>query len=155
MSLESDIAFLRNVPIFKGIPDEPLKLLAFSAAKREIAAGGRLFRIGEAAEAGYLVTSGAIELSTGTGPKRVVAETCGEGDFIGELALFVAIKRRHEASARDVSSVMEISRQSVQRMLQEYPAVATHLQRGLARQVSGTLSELEAVRQRLDNLRIG
>jgi len=153
VSLENDIGLIRQAPFFRDLPNDQLRLIAFSAVRRDVAAGGRLFRAGDRGASGFVVASGAIELTTGTGRDRRVLEVCEAGCLIGTTALLVETKRPCDATARGVSAVLEISRQLMQRMLEEHPELATRLERRLAKQVSGALGELERVRQKL--LQIG
>lgn len=153
MSLDTDIGLMRQVGFFADLPDDHLRLLAFSSVRRDVAAGGRLFRAGDRGTSGFVVASGLIELTTGSGRERQILETCESGCLIGATALFVETKRPSDATAAEASTVLEISRQLTQRMLEEYPDLAVRLERRLARQVSGALGELERVRQRL--LQIG
>ena len=46
MSLDSDIALLRRVPLFVDLPTEQIRLLAFSAVQLELAPDQVLFREG-------------------------------------------------------------------------------------------------------------
>lgn len=149
MSLESDIRLLGRVELFAGFPDDHLRLIAFSAVRRDVAAGGRLFRKGDKGRAAFVVAAGSIELSTGSGRERRVQEVCPPGTLIGEAAMFCEIGRGYDATATEVSEVLEISRELMQRLLQEYPDVAERLQQRLARRLSGTLNDLQRVRQRL------
>ena len=72
MSLDRDIELLRQVPMLAELPDEHLRLLAFSAETRQLEDGAILFQAGDKADAGYLVVDGAVDLITrrrGTGRK--------------------------------------------------------------------------------------
>ena len=60
MSLESDIAILRNVPLFEGLASDQLRLLAFGAERRRLAAGEIVFRQDAQADAGFVIASGTV-----------------------------------------------------------------------------------------------
>ena len=149
MSLEGDIELLGRVPLFADLPQDNLRLLAFSSVRRDLVAGEILFRKGDVGRSGFVVSYGVIELATGLGGEGGVRERCNRGYLIGELALFVDTKRPADARATNVSTVMEISRQIMQRMLSEYPSSARKLHAKLAERVSGTIGDLQRVRQSL------
>lgn len=149
MSLEGDIQLLSLVPLFGDLTVDQRRLLAFSATRRDLSPGEILVRKGEPAASGFVVASGAVELSTGEGAARVVAETCRRGTLIGELPLFIATTRRTTATAAVAATVVEITRGVMQRMLEEYPHVALTLRAQLARRLETTLGDLQKVRQTL------
>ena len=149
MSLASDIELLGRVSLFTGLSADNLRLLAFSAQRRELEAGDTLFRMGDPARSGFIIGSGEIELATGFGKDREVLESCHRGHLIGGIALFVEGKRPADAAAGDACTLMEISRQLMNRMLTECPEVAEELYAKLAKRLAGTIDELQQVRQTL------
>lgn len=149
MTLESDMAVIGRVPIFADLSPDQLRLIAFSAVRRTLQPGEYLFRRGDAAQSGFVVDRGTIELlgrDRGGKPRR---DSCRRGCLIGEVPLFVDTERPSDAKARSTSSVLEISRQMVARMLEEYPEVAEMLYRRLAERIAGTLGDLQRVRETL------
>lgn len=149
MSLESDIELLGRVPLLADLPADHLRLLAFSAVRRDLAAGEMLFRRGDAARSGFVVSYGVVELSLGEGADRRVVEKCHRGYLIGQMPLFVEGKRPNDAQALNPSTCLEISRPMMTRMLTEYPAAAKALHARLAETLSGTIDELRRVREAL------
>ncbi|MCW5696942.1 MAG: cyclic nucleotide-binding domain-containing protein [Bauldia sp.] len=149
MSLESDIKLLSEVPLFDDLAGDQLRLLAFSANRRDLVNGEILFREGEEAGGGYVVVFGTIELSTGAGEARRMLERAGPGCLIGELPLFIATRRRSTATAAGVATVLDISRPAMRRMLEEYPRVASSLHKRLAERVNTTIGELRRVQAML------
>ena len=148
MSLEGDITLLRKIPLFADLPTEQLRLLAFSSARIDIEAGQALFAEGDAALSGYVVASGAIELSVSEG-KEQAATLCGPATLIGELALFIDTRRPASARATTTSQLLEIDRKLITRMLHEYPHLALRLRAKLAERLTATVSELSQVRRSL------
>ena len=62
MSLESDIAVLRQVPLFADLTADQLRLLAFGAEHRRLKSGETLFRVAARADEGFVIVSGEITL---------------------------------------------------------------------------------------------
>ncbi len=149
MSLDSDIALLRGIPLFGELPTEQLRLLAFSAVRLELAAGQLLFREGAKATSGYVVSSGGLQLSVGEGKKKRIVTTCEIGSLVGEIALFVETRRPATATATVQSQVLEIERRVILRMLNEYPQIALSLRAILAERLNATVADLGRVRQTL------
>ncbi|MGV8838883.1 MAG: cyclic nucleotide-binding domain-containing protein [Bauldia sp.] len=151
MSLERDIELLSGIPLFSDLSGDQLRLIAFSSARRDLDAGQHLFLKGDPALSAFVVASGAIGLATPLAPDAV--ETCGPGQIIGELALFVESKRRVTATAKEPSGVVEITRQLMRRMLTEYPDVAAKLHARLSDRLLGTVDDLQRVQERLRSIR--
>jgi CRP-like cAMP-binding protein len=153
MSLDRDIAFLARIPMFGALSNEQLKLIAFSAVRKAVAADEVLFETGAPADSGFVVISGEIALiEPGGGPDAVTL--CEAGSLIGELALVIETKRPATAKAIRPSEVLEISRALFSRMLNEYPHVAWRLRVLLADRLTATVSELGKVHTVLKTLEL-
>ena len=149
MSLDSDIALLKSIPLFDELPTEQLRLLAFSAVRLELAEGQVLFREGTKATSGYVVSSGRVELTVGSGEKQRLVATCEAGSLIGEIALFIETRRQATGIAVSRGEVLEVERKVFLRMLNEYPHVAMQVRKTLSNRLTATVSELDRVRKAL------
>jgi CRP-like cAMP-binding protein len=149
MSLDSDIALLKGIPLFAELPLEQLRLLAFSAVRLELSTNQVLFREGGKAASGYIVSSGGLQLTAREGKKKRIVASCEIGSLIGEIALFVETKRPATATAMVPSHVLEIERRVIMRMLNEYPHIALSMRATLAERLNATVSELARVRHAL------
>ncbi len=148
MSLEGDIALLKRIPLFADLPDEQLRLVAFSSTKVDLQSGEKLFESGDPAASGYIVCTGAIELAA-DGDDAASATVCEPGSLVGELALFIDTQRPARARARGETQLMEIERKLIIRMLHEYPHLALRLRAKLSERLTATVSELAKVRKSL------
>jgi CRP-like cAMP-binding protein len=153
MSLDSDIALLRRVPLFVDLPTEPIRLLAFSAGRRELAPDQILFREGDPANSGFVVTAGGIQITTGgEKAKRKVLATCEAGSLVGELALLIETKRPGTAIAMTASELLEIDRTLILRMLNEFPRVAVDWRATMSERLIATVGELGRIRNTLQDM---
>ncbi len=151
MSLDSDIALLKRVPLFSDLPTEQMRLMAFSAVRLDLAADQVLFREGARASSGYVVASGGIRLTVGA--HRKVVATCEVGALIGELALIIETKRPATATAMVASQVMELDRKLILRMLSEYPQVAVKWRTAMSERLLATVTDLGRVRAALKEIK--
>lgn len=152
MSLDRDISLLSRVPLFSELSTEQLRLLAFSAVRLELPAGQVLFREGQPASSGYVVSFGALELTTGKDARKPAVVTCEVGSLIGEIALFIETRRPATATAVVSSEVLEVDRKLVTRMLNEYPHVALRLRATLVERLTATVGELGRIRDLLADI---
>ncbi|MEA2934524.1 MAG: hypothetical protein QOD74_1170 [Variibacter sp.] len=144
MSIEDDIALLEDVPSFRPLGREALRVLAIGAETKPVAEGEVLFREGELADAGYVVENGSFALSRTA--KNKAPAIAGPGSLFGEAALLTETKRPVTATAREPSSVIRISRPLFLKMLQGYPETAERMRELMLARVERLAAEIEAVR---------
>lgn len=146
MSVEQAVEALKGVPTFEVLPDEALRILAISAEEVGLRAGEVLFRTGDAAEEGYVVLGGRLELvSEQPNRRRRLCELL-PGALIGETALLIPGARPATARALETSRLMRIPRPLFLRMLEGFPAAAAPLRDLFAARVTETLGALETLR---------
>ena len=125
MALSDDIRLFSQLPLFQGMGEDQLRLIAFGADRRHMAAGQTLFRERSPAECAYVVASGSFELSTvdAKGASHIQA-TVQPGTLLSELALVTLVERKYTAIALEDSDVIRISRALFHRLIEEYPEAA-------------------------------
>jgi len=125
MALSDDIRLFSQLPLFHGMDDDQLRLIAFGADRRHIVAGQTLFRERSPAECAYVVAAGRFELTTldAKGASRVEA-TVEPGTLLSELALVTLVERKYTAIALEDATVIRITRTLFHRLIEEYPEAA-------------------------------
>ncbi|QRM53513.1 cyclic nucleotide-binding domain-containing protein [Sinorhizobium sp. BG8] len=125
MALNDDIALFSKVPLFSGLSEDKLRLMAFGAERRRIVEGQTLFREGTSADCGFVIASGLFRLTSMArdGSPRDEGKA-GAGTLLSELAMISAVERKYTAVAEEDSDVIRINRPLFRRMLEEYPDVA-------------------------------
>ncbi|KQV73129.1 cyclic nucleotide-binding domain-containing protein [Rhizobium sp. Root1220] len=141
MALNDDIRLLSQLPLFNGMSEDQLRLVAFGADRRVISAGQMLFREGSPAESAYVILSGEMELSrTGRDGQLEVQSTVGPGTLLSELALVTLVERKFTAVAKDDTSIIRITRALFHRLIEEYPDAA----RLIENRIRDNIAELAA-----------
>ena len=138
MSLESDIAVLRNVELFEGLETDQLRLLAFGAEHRRLGAGEFVFRQDARSDAGFVIVSGEVAVSR-KGPRNGTDRSIGiygPGTLLGELALITETRRPANARTETACELIRIGRSLFRRMLEEYPELAFDLHQRLQQQLA-------------------
>ncbi|CAN7525658.1 cyclic nucleotide-binding domain-containing protein [Neorhizobium sp. LjRoot104] len=124
MSLTEDIRLLSQVPLFRDMNDDQLRLVAFGAERRQVTTGQQLFRERSPAESAFIVARGRFELlMADRGGEMKVEATVGPGTLLSELALVTMVERKFTAVAIEDSEALKISRALFHRLLEEYPQV--------------------------------
>jgi CRP-like cAMP-binding protein len=141
MALTDDIQLFSQLPLFKGMTEDQLRLIAFGADRRVIAAGQMLFRQGSPAESAYVIVSGSLQLSAaGSDGIARTESVVGPGTLISELALVTLVERKFTAVAREDTSIIRITRTLFHRLIEEYPSAA----RIIENRIRDNIAELAA-----------
>jgi CRP-like cAMP-binding protein len=138
MALDDDIGRLTRIPLFAELERDALRLVAFSAETRILRQGDVIFRKGDSANAGYFVLSGSIAIAADGGSERLVGPDC----LIGERALMIPLKRSATATAREACSILQISRATFHRVLNEFPDSAVRVRAFVAARLVGFSRDL-------------
>lgn len=146
MSLASDITALRRVSLLEGFSDEALRLVAFSAAARPIAATEVLFVEGDPATGAFVVASGRVRLK----PMHGREIRAGAGALLTLGTLLADIPYPGTATVEEAGEVLAIGRDAFRRVLTEYPDLARLLHARLAAAMAGLAREGSAIRAKLE-----
>ena len=149
MSLATDIALFSQVPLFAGLDGDQLRLLAFGAERRAVAAGQELFREGSPAEAAYVVSKGKLELlAFQRGGSARLEAVATPGTLLSELALVTMVERKFTAVAAEDSEVLRISRTLFHRLLEEYPQVGRMVEARIRDNITALATAAAALQSR-------
>ena len=142
MGLQDEVGLLKRIPLFSGLEDSKLKLLAFTSERVTFAAGEQLCEEGEIGDSAYIIVDGTADIIVATpdGPQTVAQ--VGKNDFVGEIAILCDTPRT--ASVRAVGEVvtLAISKDLFLRLIQEFPQMAVEIMRVLATRLERTTKAL-------------
>ncbi len=105
-------------------------------------AGQVIFHEGDPGDALYIVLSGEIEISQGSGEEKFIQRKAGSGEIFGEWALITETPRYSSATASERSQLLKISRAAFLGQMQVRPELAFYIIQDLCqrlRQVSQAL----------------
>lgn len=139
---------LSQMPIFAQLPPATIQSIAQRMVLRHVPAGERVYRIGEAGDAMYLVESGEIEL-TAENAIGVVEEIgrVGPDGFFGELSLLTGQIRVEDATATRNTNLWILNKADLDALAAQNPSVGKALSQGVATRLSSaSRSDEEALR---------
>lgn len=150
------MALLRQVPTFEPLNDEALRILAISSEQKELVEGEVLFRAGEKADCGFVLTSGLLQVveEEADGTLRLIQELKPPA-LVGEVSLLLANTRAATIMAAEPSVVLRLSRSTFLRTLEGFPDAALKLREMFAARLEETIGALEKVRARLETEGLG
>lgn len=112
------IETLRLVDLFKGLPDDELRLLAEVIRGIKAGEGDRLFDEGDQDDKFYVVTAGAVEIVKhvpGGGEERLAVRRAGE--VFGEMALLNRAPRSATARVAETCECLTLSKGDFERLM--------------------------------------
>jgi CRP/FNR family transcriptional regulator len=118
-----DVAFLRQVPIFKDIDEQVLGALWPSLQERRMRKGEVLFRAGDPGEELFLIHSGSIVVSKPvTGRVEQVLSRLGSGEVFGEMSVFGDEQKRSATIQAETDTLLlGLHRQNLSHFIESNP----------------------------------
>ena len=132
MTLETDIAHLRRLPLFQSLPAPRLKRVALMGEKLHFAAGTLIIAEGEQADGVYVVLEGELELSherTDGRSRRFLLDT---GSIIGDVPILCGQAYVGEVTAKSDVSTLRLPKDLFFELLETIPDFSLALSRDLA-----------------------
>jgi len=142
MSLEQEVELIRQFPIFSKIAPAMQKLLCFGSERLTYEAGQVMIRVGDAADAAYVIIDGAAEISVPTPRGPVIVNTIGKNEIIGEIAIFGDMPRTATVTAIARVEVLRISKDLFINVVRQNPDAAIELIKILATRLANTTQQL-------------
>jgi cAMP-dependent protein kinase regulator len=115
--------YLKAVPLFRDLNSRELDAVAAVVTDMRLESGRVLMRQGDHAHEMFIVTSGTLEV---TRDGERIAEL-GPGSFAGEMAVLARGNRNSTVTAASDVDVLHIEGRSLQRLLDEVPAIAVKM----------------------------
>lgn len=138
MSIEQEVELIRRIPIFERIQPAMQKLLCFGSERLTYDAGQPLVKVGDAADAAYVIIEGTVEVSVGP----LVISTSGANEIIGEIGIFGDVPRTATVTATSRVEALKISKELFINIIRQNPDAALEVLRVLATRLANTTRQL-------------
>jgi hypothetical protein len=89
----------------------------------------------------YVIESGQVKISTGSGPDEKIGAYLGPGKLFGEIALLLNQRRIASATAVGDADFWELRKADFYEVLKDYPSLVVHLNREYTRRMKWELSQ--------------
>jgi len=128
-----DIDTLKRIPIFEGIDDDGLDVIARLATDFTAPPGQVLAEVGQPGTGLFVIEEGVVEVDLADGS----AVELGPGEFFGEVALLTDSPRNARVRARTEVRCLAIERHVFTLLLDAQPTIAAKMLPVVARRLSG------------------
>jgi len=147
MSLETEVEALRRVPLFRGIDETKLRLLAFISDRNAFQQDERLCTQGEEGDCAFIILEGTADVRVNTSEgERTVAQV-GENSIVGEIAILCDVPRTATLVAATDMDVLTVSKDDFLKLLKEFPDISLEVMRTLAQRLERTTQDLAEARR--------
>ncbi|MBF0406032.1 MAG: cyclic nucleotide-binding domain-containing protein [Candidatus Riflebacteria bacterium] len=134
-----------STELFHGLQPIELTILLDLLPTKKILPGETIFKTGDPPGAAYLVISGEFEVLHGSNAKgqmqTPLITKVRPGDIVGELALIDMCPRSADVSSLVVTEAYEISRYTLDKLVQAYPILGQKLLMNFARLIARRIRE--------------
>lgn len=128
-----DVETLKRIPIFEGIDDDGLDVIARLAVDFTAPAGQVLAEVGQPGTGLFVLEEGIVEVDLPDGN----AVELGPGEFFGEVALLTDSPRGARVRARTGVRCLAIERHVFDLLLDAQPTIAVKMLPVVARRLTG------------------
>ncbi len=149
--LEEISSMLLDCDLFSQMSPAELHAAAHYFSIAKVDAGELVFDEGDPGSFMCLVHSGSISvIKANQNEEQVEVTTLGPGRALGEMAVLDGERRSAACQAAEDSVLLTLSREALDKMLEEHPRVAAHITRAIAASLSRRLRM--AVGQLVDHI---
>jgi len=136
MAHDENKAFLRRMPIFTGIGESQLEMLAAGSVRRSFPRGRSIVAEGETSQSFYLLLSGRakVQRSDSEG-KEVILAILGPGEFFGEMSLIDDAPRSASVITIEPCDFIAVNKESFKAMLASSTDMCLAIMRGIVRRL--------------------
>lgn len=110
---------LRAIPLFQGMSDRSIEVIAGIAREASYPPGATLVEEGAPGDSFLVIRRGTAAVEQGGRHLRDL----GAGDFLGEIALIDGGRRTATVSATDDIDALVVERDGFQRLMDEFPTI--------------------------------
>ena len=145
-SLSEKILLLRRMEIFEGLAVAELAAVATVCEDYVAQPGEKIITEGDVGETMYLIVKGKVKVSQAgdDGCDLELAEL-GEGDYVGEMALFDDAPRSATVSAEGPVQLLVLYKREFEETVREYPQVALQMCKELSRRLRKLHDKIHAM----------
>jgi len=137
---------LRKVPLFAGLSDQELEVLADSLGRRTFGKGMIIFHKGSLGQTLYIIESGKVRIFIlSESGQEISVNIYGPGDVFGELALLDGLPRSAGAIALEKTVTLTLHRDDFLRHLEAYPRMARSIMEVLSTRLRYTTVYAESL----------
>jgi len=137
---------IADIPLFSSLGPAELELVEAKVRRVEFKKGDIVYRIGEKAEAFYIILLGRFRVVS---PRNETIVILSQGDYFGESSILLGRPHSATVEAKNDSLLLKIEKKDFQNLLSEIPAISLHLSRTLGHRLTAGAGRAEVSRTKI------
>ncbi len=150
--LKDEVELLQSIPMFSGVPQNKLKLLAFASDRMTFEKGQNLFLQGDPAESAYVIIEGTADVIVGANGEGATVASLERNAFVGDMAILSDIARTATVRATDKLEVLQIKKEHMMEMVLSTPSLTLAVLQTLVDRLTKTTRDLSEAKLELTKL---
>lgn len=127
---------LKKIPLFSGLSEAELDLLADATSRRAFARGMIIFHKDSPGQTLYIIESGKVRIFIlSESGQEISINVYGPGEVFGEMALLDSLPRSAGAVVLEDAVTLTLHRDDFLRLIREHPEMAMSIMKVLSRRV--------------------
>ncbi len=137
---------ISEIPLFSQLGPAELELIESKIRRVEYKKGDIVYRIGEKAEAFYMILLGRFRV---VGAKGETLTVLSQGDYFGESSILLGRDHSATVDAKNDGLVLKIDKKDFQNLLGQIPSLSLHLSRTLGHRLTAGATRTEVSRTKV------
>ncbi len=144
MERESEVVYLKQVSIFKGLNDEELHDLISVAKKRTFRTGEVIFHRDDPGQILYIIKDGKVKICLiSPDGQEISLVVFGKGEYFGEFAMLDGLPRSADAIALEKVECYALQRSDFHNAIMKNPKIAIQIMEVLCERLRKTDQQVE------------
>ena len=141
-----DLATLRQMPPFRGLPESDLADVSEHLRRKRFRAGSSVISADAPGDSMFFVVSGTVKIKVDEPDGReVIIALLGPGEVFGELSLIDSAGRSADVITQEDADLLWVERERFQELMARYPSVVRELLLVLTRRVRLSTEQIRAL----------
>ena len=132
---------LKAIQLFAGFDDDQIDAFIDAASRRSVPADHVFFGMGKLNSSLFIISAGSVKIERLGSAEDIPLATLGAGRTFGEMSFMDNSRTTAAVTATEPTDVLEISRESVDQLLDEKPDLGVKLWRNFALDLKQRLTE--------------
>jgi CRP/FNR family transcriptional regulator, cyclic AMP receptor protein len=150
LALTARVDLLRQIPVFAGLSEEALLVLAQAVDELEYQAGEIVVREGEPGNRMFIILSGSLEVVKNLGqPRETALDVMRSRNFLGEMSIVDSVVRSASVRALEKCRLFSLKGIDLYRLFKRFPEqyaiVILNIARDLARRLRALDEKFSAI----------
>lgn len=137
---------IKSVPLFSGLTDRELEVLAISGSRRKFPSKNVVFQEGDLGEVLYIILSGRVKvLLTGKDGQEFILSFLGPGNFFGEMAILDSAPRSATVITVETCDFFLLGQKELSELLLIHPDISMKILKNLSQRLRKVSEQIRSL----------